>query len=149
MDTLYSLLKENSKLYKLILDLEYKKYEAVIKNDTKIIDEIVMEEQVYYMKVRGLEQKREKILQSIGMDGKTLKEIIESNKDETLKEQYIELNKILNELKKINGLLKTVIEAQIRKIDKAMRDLGEKENTYTISNGKNNTYESLLISEKI
>lgn len=149
MNALCDLLKENIELYKLILDLEYKKYDAVIKNDIKTLDHIVLEEQVCYMKIRGAEQKREKLLHSSGMSGKTLKEIIALGENETLKELYEELNKIIIELKKINGLLKTIIEAQLRRIDKAMIALGEKENTYTNGNSKNNIYKSLLISEKI
>lgn len=149
MDTLCDLLKESIELYKLILDLEYKKYDAVIKNDIKTLDQIVLEEQVCYMKIRGIEQKREKFLHLSGISGKTLKEIIALGENDALKELYEELNKIIVELNKINGLLKTVIEAHLRRIDKAMIDLGEKEHTYNNGNSKKDICKSLLISEKI
>ena len=148
MDTLYELLKENSELYKIFLDLEYKKYDAVIKNDIKALDDIVSKEQAYYLKIRGIEQKREKLMDSLGMTGKTLKEIIDSTRNDILEDQYEELNNTITELKKINSLLKTLIKVRLNRIDKKMISLGEKENTY--SNGKNNSIQkSLLISHKI
>ena len=148
MDTLYELLKENSELYKIFLDLEYKKYDAVIKNDIKSLDDIVSKEQAYYLKIRGIEQKREKLMDSLGMTGKTLKEIIDSTGNHILEDQYEELNNTITELKKINSLLKTLIKVRLNRIDKKMISLGEKENTY--SNGKNNSIQkSLLISHKI
>ncbi len=148
MDTLYELLKENSELYKIFLDLEYKKYDAVIKNDIKALDDIVSKEQAYYLKIRGIEQKREKLMDSLGMTGKTLKEIIDSTGNDILEDQYEELNNTITELKKINSLLKTLIKVRLNRIDKKMISLGEKENTYY--NGKNNSIQkSLLISHKI
>jgi alanyl-tRNA synthetase len=148
MDTLYELLRENAELYKIFLDLEYSKYDAVIKNDIKALDDIVAKEQAYYLKMRGIELKREKLMDSLGMSGRTLKEIIDSTGIEKLEEPYEELRNTIAELKKINNLIKTVIEIRLNRIDKAMVSLGEKENTY--SNGKNkNTQKSLLISHKI
>lgn len=148
MNTLYELLKENAELYKIFLDLEYKKYDAVIKNDIKLLDNIVSKEQAHYLKMRGIEQKREKLMDSLGMSDKTLKEIIGSSECDILEKQYEELSNTITELKKINSLLKTVIEVRLNRIEKAMISLGEKENTY--SNGKNkNTQKSLLISHKI
>ncbi|NLJ57599.1 MAG: flagellar protein FlgN [Tissierellia bacterium] len=147
MDVLTSVLKESTDLYRQILDLEYKKYDAVLKNDIELLDKVVAEEQVFYMKMRGLEQKREKHLDSIGMKEKTLKEIIALvDNNQVLQEQYDEFSSIVKELKKINSLLKTVIEVQLNKIDKAMKDLGERENTYSNEKDEN---KGLLISRKI
>jgi hypothetical protein len=87
-------------------------------------------------------------MDSLGMTGKTLKEIIDSTRNHILEDQYEELNNTITELKKINSLLKTLIKVRLNRIDKKMISLGEKENTY--SNGKNNSIQkSLLISHKI
>ena len=126
MNTLYELLKENAELYKIFLDLEYKKYDAVIKNDIKLLDNIVSKEQAHYLKMRGIEQKREKLMDSLGMSDKTLKEIIDSSECDILEKQYEELSNTITELKKINSLLKTVIEVRLNRIEKAMISLGEK-----------------------
>lgn len=150
MNALYELLKESIKIYKLFLELEYEKYTAVIKNDIIALDDIVSQEEVYYLKIKGLEHRREKLINLLGLSGKTLKEIIDSSEYEyktILQEQYVELNNTIKELQKINSLLKTVIEVRLRKIDKEMIKLGEKENTY--NNKSNNSQEGLLISQKI
>ena len=151
MNTLCELLKENNEIYKMLLELEYDKYEAVIKNDVISLDNIVSQEEVYYLQMKGIEHKREKLLNSLGLSGKTLKEIIDAAENEfktNLQEEFEELNNTIKELKKINELLKTVIEVRLRKINKEMSNLGENKNTYSNDKSKNAT-EGLLISQKI
>lgn len=151
MNELRDILREMIQLYKPCLDLEYDKHEAAIKNDIETLDRIVSEEQVFYMKMRGLEQKREKLFNSMNLGNRSLSEIIDTmeEKQDEFKKLQDELNDILAELKKINSLNKTVIEVQLRRIDKAMKDLGEKENTYTSGKSNDNPPKSLLISRKI
>ncbi len=151
MNTLCELLKENNEIYKMFLELEYDKYEAVIKNDVISLDNIVSQEEVYYLQMKGIEHKREKLLNSLGLSGKTLKEIIDAAENEfktNLQEEFEELNNTIKELKKINELLKTIIEVRLRRINKGLSNLGENKNTYSNDKSKNAT-EGLLISQKI
>ena len=151
MDSLYQLLKEYTEIYKMFLELEYDKYEAVIEDDVIALDNIVSQEEVYYLQMKGIEHKREKLLNSLELSGKTLKEIIDAAENESkikLQEQFEELNNKIKELNKINDLLKIVIEVRLRRINKEMNNLGEKENIYTNDKSKNVT-EGLLISHKI
>lgn len=146
------ILNESADLYKSFLELEYAKHDAVIKNDIELLDDIVSKEQVYYMKMRGLDQKREKLIDSLGCKGMTLKEIINSDKinnKEELTEKYNELNEIIYKVKKINNLNKTLIEVRMHKIDDALVQLGEKDNTYSNTENKNNSGKSLIFSKKI
>ncbi|MDD2495384.1 MAG: flagellar protein FlgN [Tissierellia bacterium] len=129
MNILYNLLKENVELYNNFLDLEYKKYGAVLNSDINLLDDIVSQEQAYYLKMRVLEQKREKTLKDLGLSDKTLKEIIVLSDDEQktqLNEIYDRLNILINDVKKINNLCKTLIEIRLHKVDKEMNKLGEK-----------------------
>ena len=151
MDSLYQLLKEYTEIYKMFLELEYDKYEAVIEEDVIALDNIVSQEEVYYLQMKGIEHKREKLLNSLELSGKTLKEIIDAAENESkikLQEQFEELNNKIKELNKINDLLKIVIEVRLRRINNKMNNLGEKENIYTNDKSKNVT-EGLLISHKI
>ena len=151
MDSLYQLLKEYTEIYKMFLELEYDKYEAVIEDDVIALDNIVSQEEVYYLQMKGIEHKREKLLNSLELSGKTLKEIIDVAENESkikLQEQFEELNNKIKELNKINDLLKIVIEVRLRRINNKMNNLGEKENIYTNDKSKNVT-EGLLISHKI
>lgn len=152
MNSLHDLLKESTQLYSRLLELEHEKYDALIKADIEILDAIVSKEQAYYMKMRGDEQKREKLLKDMGFSGNTMREIIEMSQGEEkakLNDAYIELNELLKEVKKINGMCKTLIEARLRRVDNALSQLGEKENTYTDAEHKNGNAKSLIISKKI
>ena len=151
MNILCEILKESADIYKTFLELESKKYTAVINDDVIALDDVVSEEEVCFLKLKGIEQKREKHIDLLGLNGKTLKEIIDISDDEhkiILQEQLDELNITVKELRKINNLLKTVIEVRRRRIDKEMINLGEKENTYSNEKSKN-PKEGLLISKKI
>ncbi|HCX61260.1 MAG TPA: hypothetical protein DHU59_02355 [Clostridiales bacterium] len=148
------ILKESSDLYKSFLELEYEKYDAVIKNDVDALDDIVSKEQVYYMKMRGVDQKREKLVDAMGCKGMTLKEIIETDKiknNSELIEKYNEFSEIIQEVKKINSLCKTLIEVRMHKIDDALVQLGERDKTYsnTTTENKNNSGKSLMFSKKV
>lgn len=152
MKTLYEILKESADLYKIFLELEYKKYDIAIKDDIVALDDIVSKEQVFYLKMRGLEQKREKLIEEMGMKGKSIKEIIELSDEEQrpmLIEAYDELYKLILDVKKISKLCKTVIEVRMNRIHKAMSQLGEKKNTYSNEEGKYNNSKSLILSKKI
>lgn len=151
MNNLIKLLEENAELYKNFLELEYKKYDTVIRNDIETLDDIVTKEQAFYLKMRGLEQKREKLIDSMGMKGKTLKEIIDSADSEKniLIEEYDKLNSIISEVKKVSNMCKTLLEVRLHRIDKAMSQLGEKENIYTNNEVKNNNAKSIILSKKI
>jgi len=150
MEELIELLKESAEVYKQFLELEYKKYDIVIKNDISTLDDIVSKEQVVFLKMRGLEQKREKLVVSLGMNGRTFKEIIDDqDEDENLLSEYQNLKSIISEVKKISSLCKTLIEVRLHRLDKAMSQLGENENTYTNKEIKNGSAKSLIISKKI
>lgn len=144
MDILYNLLKENIELYNNFLELENEKYEAALKDDISTMDDIVSKEQAYYLQMRGLENKRDKVLKDLGFNDKTLKEIIELSENEQklkLTEMYDELNRLIKELKKIKTLCKNIFEVRIHRVDRVMKQLGEKENAYSSK--------SLILSKKI
>lgn len=152
MNTLYTVLNESAQIYREFLELEYKKYDAILKADIETLDDLVSKEQVFYLKIRGLEQKREHIIESLGFEDKTLKEIIEisnSEQKQILLDIYNDLNKLITEVKKINNLSKTLIEVRLHRVDKAMTQLGEKQNTYARNENKSSNVKSLMISKKI
>lgn len=152
MNSLVELLDKSADLYKSFLELEYKKYDTVIKDDIKALDDIVAKEQVYYLKMRGIEQKRERLVDSMGYKDKTLMEIInaaEGNDKNILIKKHEELSEIVNEVKKISSLCKTLIEVRMHRIDKAMSQLGEKENTYSNVQLKGGKADSLVLFRKI
>lgn len=152
MDFLYAILQESLELYENFIKVEYDKYDAVIRDDIKKLDEVISQEQVFYLKVKGLEQRREKLIESMGMKHKTLKEIIELSDEHErlrLKPMYDSLLVSLNDFKKINSECKTVIEVRLHRIDVAMSKLGEKQNNYPNAEGQKNNLKSNIVSKKI
>lgn len=151
MDALYTMLQQNAELYESFIKIEYDKYDAVIRDDIKKLDEIISKEQVFCLRLKGHEQNREKLMLDMNMKDKTLKEIIEIADDDQsskLKLMYDRLFKALLEFRKISEECKTIIEVRLHRIETAMSKLSEKENIYT--NGDNyNNIKSLIISKKI
>lgn len=152
IDGLYIILNEFTELYDSFIKIEYDKYNSIITDDIKTLDEIISKEQVFYLKMKGLEQRLDKFLNSMDMKDKTLKQIIDLAKEEDcskLKLIYDKLLKLINDFKKINKECKTLIEVRLHKIDKAMSELGEKKNTYSNINSPKDNLKSLIVSKKI
>ena len=151
-DSLCDILKESTETYESLVKLEYDKYDAMIRDDINRLDEIISKEQVFYLKMKGLEQRRQKATQNINMQDKTLKEIIESSDIEEkykLKSEYDRLFKALLNFKKVNSKCKTLIEIRLHRIGHAMSKLGEKENTYTYVDHQKNNLKNCMVSKKI
>ncbi|MBP1925764.1 hypothetical protein J2Z76_001625 [Sedimentibacter acidaminivorans] len=152
-DSLCDILKESTETYENLVKLEYDKYDLMIRDDINRLDEIISKEQVFYLKIKGLEQRRQKATRNINMQDKTLKEIIESSSNEEekykLKLEYDRLFKVLLDLKKVNSKCKTLIEIRLHRIDNAISKIGEKENTYTNVENQKNKIKNYLISKKI
>lgn len=152
MDSLYLILEESLELYGSFVKVEYEKFDAVVKDDIEKLDEIISKEQVFYLKAKGIERRREKITDSLNMKDKTLKEIIEiSNEEESSRLKLLcdRLNKSLVDFKNINSECKTLIDVRLHRIDTVMSKLGEKDNTYTNGEKRKNNLNSHLVSKKI
>jgi len=96
-DSLCDILKESTETYENLAKLEYDKYDLMIRDDINRLDEIISKEQVFYLKMKGLEQRRQKATRNINMQDKTLKEIIESSSDEEEKYVFSQANEPLDE----------------------------------------------------
>jgi len=150
-NALYALLEEYNAIYESAAKLEYEKYNASVKNDITKLNEVISKEQVIHLQMKGLEQKREKLTLEMKMSDKTLKEIIELFDGENkinLESEYDKLNKVLNNLKKVNGEVKTIIDVRLNRINTVMFKLKQKENTYT-ENSKHLNIKSSVLSKKI
>lgn len=150
MDALYTILEESLELYESFIKVEYDKYDAVIKDDIKKIDEIISKEQVFYLKAKGLEQKREKITNSMNIKDKTLREIIEMDDEEDnskLKLVYDRLFKVLEDFKIISSECKTLIEVRLHKIE--ILQGKQNDNTYFSGESQKNNLKSHIVSKRI
>ena len=93
------------------------KKEALISGDIRRLDEIVLREQSYIMKMESYEMRREKLLMQEGLAGVTISEIISNHLNdkyiEAYRDVFAKLNDIIFELKKINHLNQRLLRARL------------------------------------
>jgi sensor histidine kinase YesM len=151
MDSFCEMLKQNAELYEGLLETEREKYDAAVKNDLNRLDETISKEQVFYLRMKGLEQDRQKLMQDMSLEGKKFREIIgaaEGEQKKELSKAYDRLSRALAEIKKVNGQSRIVIDIRLHRINEVLRSLGEKQNTYVL-NEKGNLPKNIMISKKI
>ena len=90
------------KLFEELIDFENKKLDAIAANEVAVLDQYMNSEQVYLMKMRGIENRREKVQTQLGVPDLTFREIIEKFQDsekEPLNTLYEQLSSKTVELK--------------------------------------------------
>ena len=118
---------------------EDKKLNAVIGNDVLRLEHLMNEEQAYLMKMRGLDQKREKLQEEMGLKGKNFRQIIEAAPLEC-REEMIGRKQALDE--KNQALVAAVektkrsIEGHLQRLDQMMQQVQEESRGYDKSGKK-------------
>jgi hypothetical protein len=101
-----------------------KKKDALVTGDISILDEIVLLEQTYIMKMESLENKREKLLLEDGLAGATINNIIDITDEEyagRYREIYVKLSDVITKLKKINLLNQKLLKERLSVISRLAR----------------------------
>ncbi|QAT42018.1 flagellar export chaperone FlgN [Aminipila luticellarii] len=110
-----------------LIDFEQEKLQAVKVKDLKKLDAFLKEEQAYLLKLRGLDQKREKLQKQLGAEGLTYRQIIERTEGDTRIEMENSYNILSEKTKQFNELLstlKTYIGIRLHTIDEVMKQFG-------------------------
>jgi hypothetical protein len=81
----YTILENHIALFDGLTSLEAQKLEAIVENDIDRLDAYMRAEQAYTLELRGLDIKREKIQENLGIAGLTLSAIIERTEGEQKK----------------------------------------------------------------
>lgn len=136
LDNLYDVLKEQLDLYEEFLIVEQKKYDIILADDVNKLDEIVTQEQVFFLKSRGLDQKRERLLKELGFTGKTLKQLIELV-DEPYKDKFKKMHQdifnVLQDFKEKNNQCQDLVQVRLYRAQTMINKLNE-------STGNRNLY---------
>ncbi|MEQ6358100.1 FlgN protein [Thermoanaerobacter thermohydrosulfuricus] len=118
---LVDVLRGETEIYKVLLDLAIKKTDIIIAGKVKELDEIVQIEKQLIKKLMELEEQREDILEKIDIEGKmTITDLIESissEEAENLKDIKYNLTNILKELEERNKLNAALIEQALEYIN--------------------------------
>jgi hypothetical protein len=152
MNALCGILQECVKEYESLLEIEHKKYDAAIKNDIASLNQVIAMEQVFCLKIKGLEQKRLKIMQDMNLKDKTFKETMENAVDDQklkLEGVYDRLSKVLLDVKKINKHCKVVIDVRLHRLSVIRNRIEEREKIYINREGNKDNLKSLILSKRI
>lgn len=125
-DRFYQVIDDMIVLFDELKGFEEKKLGAVVGNDVLRLESLMNEEQAYLLKMRGLDQKREKIQKEMGMEGKTFRQMIEAAPEEQ-KEIMKGLKEVLDQKAKVLqeavGKTKVSIESHLQRLDRMMQNV--------------------------
>lgn len=114
--------------YKEFLNFETKKLDDVANNRIKLMDEHVKNEEVFLLKCRGFEVKRQAFLKELGLENMLMRDVIKQAPEE-MREQldsvFSELSEAILDLKEINNRCNSMIELRLHKIEKTLNQLEE------------------------
>lgn len=106
--------------YEQFLHIETEKYNKLVSGEFELIDDQVKQEEVFTLKARGLEKKREKLMMDIKCPKFTFKEII-PQLDPSVQEEastiYSSLSQILQNLKHSNLKSNYLIKLKLHRIE--------------------------------
>lgn len=153
LDELYNILDKQFHLLKDNYDLEDEKYHVILKDDIDGLNQIVLKENAFYMKLRGEDIKREKYMKNLGYDGLTLKEMIgklTSTDKIRFEKLYYELSKVLMEFKKINNDCQELTKIRLRRAQNMVDSLqNSSENQVYDKSEKDTSSRGSIFSTKI
>ena len=110
-------------LFRQLTPLEEKKMEAAKENNVVFIEDCMVKEQAAILKLKGLENEREKIQEKLGMKGLTFREILEKfpEEAESLRPLFSELTTQIQMFQEINDGANSVIKTNLHQIESAIR----------------------------
>lgn len=123
------IIQELIQLFQHLIEVEEGKVEVVRKNQVIALEECMNQEQAAILKLRGLEQKREQLLESMGYGGFTFRRILEecpSAQKDILSPLFQELEKNIASFKEVNDNGKELLQLNLHKIETAMKGKPEK-----------------------
>ena len=133
MERFYQVIDDTIALFGQLIDFENKKLDAIAVNDVELLERHMHDEQAFLLKLRGLDQKREKLQEELGCTGATFRQMIEQAEGEE-RERLEERNAILTakteELKAAVNSTKKYIELHIHSIDLLLQKVEGETRTY-------------------
>ncbi len=132
MEEYKKILEEMTNVFHELTSIASVKLEAASKNRVTTVEECMKKEQPIVMKLRGIEQKREKLQAQLGYDGLAFREIIDTVGDgekEELLPVYDGLSRAIQMFQKINDDVEQAIRLNLRDIDRALNK--QSESVYT------------------
>lgn len=125
-----------------LIPIEQEKLEAAIKNRVSFVEECMHKEQAAVLRLRGLEQKREREQENLGMKDYTFRQILEKVPAEVssvLKPLFDRMSEQVTQFQSISDSAKDIIEVNLHVIQSSLAEQTPGRETYSASGKKNNT----------
>lgn len=106
-----------------LTEIEQEKTSAVSRGDVGGVDECMKREQALSMSLRGLEQRREKLLDQLGLKGVPLRDLADHAPEELLMEVKAaaeDLRRQYAQFQAASEVARATLECHLRAIEKAM-----------------------------
>lgn len=123
-----------------LIPIEQEKLEAAIKNRVSFVEECMHKEQAAVLRLRGLEQKREKEQEKLGMKDYTFRQILEEAPEDVasvLKPLFDKMSEQVTQFQSISDNAKDIIEVNLHVIQSSLAGNSPGRETYSASGKKN------------
>lgn len=122
-----------------LIPIEQEKLDAAIKNRVSFVEECMHKEQAAVLRLRGLEQKREKEQESLGMKDYTFRQILEKVPEDiysVLKPLFDRMSEQVTQFQSISDSAKDMIEVNLHLIQASLAEKTPGRETYSASGKK-------------
>lgn len=123
-----------------LIPIEQEKLEAAIKNRVSFVEECMHKEQAAVLRLRGLEQKREREQEKLGMKDYTFRQILEKVPEDVssvLKPLFDRMSEQVTQFQSISDNAKDIIEVNLHVIQSSLAGNSPGRETYSASGKKN------------
>lgn len=134
------IIEEFIDFFDTLIPIEQEKLEAAIHNRVSFVEESMHKEQAAVLRLRGLEQKREKEQEKLGMKDYTFRQILENAPDNVSSELsplFDRMSEQVRQFQSISGNAKDIIEVNLHVIQSSLAEKAPGRETYSASGRKN------------
>jgi microcompartment protein CcmL/EutN len=122
-----------------LIPIEQEKLEAAIKNRVSFVEECMHKEQAAVLRLRGLEQKREKEQERLGMKDYSFRQILDRVPEDVssvLKPLFDRMSEQVRQFQSISDNAKDIIEVNLHVIQSSLAEKAPGRETYSASGQK-------------
>lgn len=123
-----------------LIPIEQEKLDAAVKNRVSFVEECMHKEQAAVLRLRGLEQKREKEQENLGMKDYTFRQILDQVPEDVfviLKPLFEQMSERVSRFQSISSSAKDMIEVNLHVIQSSLAGREPGRETYSASGRKN------------
>lgn len=133
------IIKEFIDFFDELIAIEQEKLDAATRNQVSFVEDCMHKEQAAILRLRGLEQKREKEQERLGMGGYTFRQILEHASEDdvnTLNPLFNQLSDQVRMMQSLSESAKDIIEVNLHMIQSSLAKKAPGGETYSASGTK-------------